>query len=131
MKLKTISSEELLFSGEIEDDRTNTFLELSDYDWMQYVLRTRFKTEVLGLLDIAFEYYGSRVSRMNIRQDLDGEIKEYTYEYDSTIFERYIRKYMLKHIAQWDDNLAFNGEEIILDFYNDVIAHGTLLEDQG
>lgn len=131
MKLKTISSEELLFSGEIEDDRTNTFLELRDYDWMNYILQTRFKTEDLGVLGITFKYYGSHKSRMNVHQNYEDQIKEYTYEYDSTIFERYIRKYMLKHIAQWDDNLAFNGEEIVLDFYNDVIAHGTLLEDQG
>lgn len=45
MNLKKIRSEDLIFSNEIEDDRTNTYLTLNDYDWMNYNLSTRFKTE--------------------------------------------------------------------------------------
>ena len=43
--LKKIKKEDLIFSGEIKDDRANTYLRLNDYDWMNYVLETTFKTE--------------------------------------------------------------------------------------
>ena len=36
MNLKEIKSEDLIFSNDIEDDRTNTYLNLYDYDWMDY-----------------------------------------------------------------------------------------------
>lgn len=58
MNLKKIRSEDLIFSNEIEDDRTNTYLTLNDYDWMNYNLSTRFKTEEMGVLDVEFEFFG-------------------------------------------------------------------------
>ena len=52
MNLKKIRSEDLIFSNEIEDDRTNTYLTLNDYDWMNYNLSTRFRTEDMGVLEV-------------------------------------------------------------------------------
>ena len=40
MELKEIKTEDLLFSNEMEDDRTNTFLSLDDYDLFVYGCRT-------------------------------------------------------------------------------------------
>ena len=56
--LYPIKAEELLFTNEIEDDRTNTYVHLLDYDWMQYTLETRFRTEAQGILEVSFEYFG-------------------------------------------------------------------------
>lgn len=81
MNLKKIRSEDLVFSNEIEDDRTNTYLTLNDYDWMNYNLSTRFKTEEMGVLEIEFEYFGIVTSQMNVKQTLNGKVYEITYEY--------------------------------------------------
>ena len=56
--LHKIKSEDLIFSDDIEDDRTNTYLTLNDYDWMNYTLSTRFRTKDMGLLNVKFEYVG-------------------------------------------------------------------------
>ena len=76
MNLKKIRSEDLVFSNEIEDDRTNTYLTLNDYDWMNYNLSTRFKTEEMGVLEIEFEYFGIVTSQMNVKQTLNGKVYE-------------------------------------------------------
>ena len=129
MNLKKINSEELIFSNEIEDDRTNTFLHLYDYDWMDYHLKTRFKTKEMGVLEVTFEYYGFINSRMQIRQDLNNKIEEITYEYPTEIFQKYIIKFLEKHIKAWDDKYAFNGEEEVIEFFNDVIENGTVVTE--
>jgi len=45
MELGIIKAEDLEFTNAIEDDRTNTYLTLNDYDWMTYTLSTKFKTK--------------------------------------------------------------------------------------
>lgn len=124
MILRKIKSEELLFTGEIEDDRTNTYLTLADYDWMNYILKTRFVTRELGTLKVKFEYFGVVDSEMEVEQILDGKSITYTFEFNSDIFIRHIKSYLEKHIAQWNDAYAFNGENIVVDFYNEVIEKG-------
>ena len=76
MNLKKIRSEDLIFSNEIEDDRTNTYLTLNDYDWMNYNLSTRFKTEEMGVLEVEFEFFGFSTSQMNVKQTLNGKVHE-------------------------------------------------------
>ena len=66
MNLKEIKSEDLIFSNDIEDDRTNTYLNLYDYDWMDYSLTTRFKTEDMGILNVKFNYFGMTTSTMEV-----------------------------------------------------------------
>ena len=121
--LEKIKEKELLFSGDIEDDRTNTYLHLLDYDWMNYILETRFKTEKQGVLDIKFEYCGITTSHMQVTQTINGKTKEYTINYPTSIFEKYIKKYLRRHIRQWNDRYAFYGGDIVLAFYNSVIKY--------
>lgn len=96
MYLEKINSNDLIFSDNIEDDRTNTYLHLYDYDWMDYNLSTRFKTESLGILNVKFSYFGMTTSTMEVEQNLGGNIEKITYEYSTDIFKKYIVKFLKK-----------------------------------
>ena len=126
MNLKKIRSEDLIFSNEIEDDRTNTYLTLNDYDWMNYNLSTRFKTEEMGVLEVEFEYFGIVTSQMNVKQILNGKAYEITYEYPTDVFSKNLIKFLEKHIRHWNKKYAFNGEEEVIDFFNEVLDKGTV-----
>lgn len=126
MNLKTIKSEDLIFSNEIEDDRTNTYLTLNDYDWMDYSLITRFKTEDMGVLNVKFNYFGIVTSAMEVEQTLNGTTEKVTYEYSTDIFKKHIVKFLEKHLSFWDSEYAFNGEEEVIEFFNDVIDNGAV-----
>ena len=127
MYLEKINSNDLIFSDNIEDDRTNTYLHLYDYDWMDYNLSTRFKTESLGILNVKFSYFGMTTSTMEVEQNLGGNIEKITYEYSTDIFKKYIVKFLKKHISFWGNKYAFNGEEEVIEFFNDVIENGKLV----
>lgn len=126
MYLEKINSNDLIFSSDIEDDRTNTYLHLYDYDWMDYNLTTRFKTEALGVLNVKFSYFGMTTSTMEVEQNLDGNVEKVTYEYSTDIFKRHIVKFLNKHISFWGNKYSFNGEEEVIEFFNDVIENGTI-----
>lgn len=124
MNLKKIKSEDLIFSNEIEDDRTNTYLNLYDYDWMDYSLATRFKTEDMGVLNVKFIYFGMVTSAMEVEQVINGMTEKVTYEYSTDIFKKHIIKFLEKHIRFWNEKYAFNGEEEVIEFFNDVLENG-------
>lgn len=126
MNLKKIRSEDLIFSNEIEDDRTNTYLTLNDYDWINYNLSTRFKTEEMGVLEVEFEFFGFSTSQMDVKQTLNGNVHEITYEYPTDIFSKNLIKFLEKHIRCWNEKYAFNGEEEVIDFFNEVLDKGTV-----
>ena len=127
MYLEKINNNDLIFSDNIEDDRTNTYLHLYDYDWMDYNLSTRFKTESLGILNVKFSYFGMTTSTMEVEQNLGGNIEKITYEYSTDIFKKYIVKFLKKHISFWGNKYAFNGEEEVIEFFNDVIENGKVV----
>lgn len=127
MYLEKINSNDLIFSDNIEDDRTNTYLHLYDYDWMDYNLSTRFKTESLGILNVKFSYFGMTTSTMEVEQNLGGNIEKITYEYSTDIFKKYIVKFLKKHISFWGNKYVFNGEEEVIEFFNDVIENGKVV----
>ena len=130
MLLKLIKSEDLIFSNELEDDRTNTYLHLFDYDWMQYTLITRFKTEEMGILNVKFEYFGSTKSTMEVEQTLDDLRRTIVYQYSTDIFEKHIITFLQNHIRSWDSTYAFNGEQEVIDFFNDVIVNGKVIKEE-
>lgn len=129
MNLKKINSEDLLFTNEIEDDRTNTYLQLNDYDWMDYNLTTRFKTKEIGIVDVKFQYFGMTTSAMEVTKTLNDVTEKVTYEYPTEIFKRHIVKFLEKHISFWDSKYAFNGEEEVVEFFNEVLDKGAIRED--
>ena len=121
--LKKIKERDLIFSGNIEDDRVNTYLHLLDYDWMNYILETRFKTEEQGILEVKFEYCGTTGSEMQVKQTLNGEVKEYVINYPTSVFEKYLTRYLRRHVRNWNSKYAFYGGDIAIDFYNHVIKY--------
>ena len=129
MYLKKINSEDLLFTNEIEDDRTNTYLQLNDYDWMDYNLTTRFKTKEMGIVDVKFQYFGMTTSAMEVTQTLKDVTEKDTYEYPTEIFKRHFVKFLEKHISFWDGKYTFNGEEEVVEFFNEVLDNGSIGED--
>ena len=124
MYLKQLEKKDLIFSDEIDETCTNTYLNLNDYDWMDYNLTTRFRTKDMGVLNVNFHYFGMVISTMEVEQILDGKTEKATYEYPSEIFKKRIICFMEKHIASWDDKWAFDGEDNVIDFFNDVLKNG-------
>ena len=127
MNLKEIKCEDLIFSNDIGDDRTNTYLNLDDYDWVDYSLATSFKTEDMGVLNVKFNYFGMITSTMEVEQILNGTTEKVVYEYSTDIFKKYIVKFLEKHISFWDSKYAFNGEEYVIEFFNEVIKNGKVV----
>lgn len=127
MVLNKIKSEDLIFNNGIEDNQTNTYLTLNDYDWVDYRLQTRFVTKELGVLDVEFRYAGMVKSYMKVKQELNRKVQETTYEYPTDIFSKNIIRFLEKHIKSWNEKYAFNGEEEVIDFFNEVIGKGTVI----
>ncbi len=127
MKLQKIKSKDLIFTDEIEDDRTNTYLNLYDYDWMDYSLTTRFNTEKMGVLNVKFNYFGMITSTMEVEQILNNNTEKVTYEYSTDVFQKHIVKFLEKHIHSWNEEYGFDGEEEVIEFFNDVIENGKVV----
>lgn len=115
MKLHKIKAEDLIFSGNIEDDRTNTLLELDDYDWMHYSLSTKFHTNDLGIINVEFEYLGLGFCTMTVT-DINTKEK-LVYQYLCDIFQTHITEFMQNHIKSWNSRYAFNGEDEVISFF--------------
>ena len=127
MSLKKIKNEDLIFQQRI-CGRISTCLTLDDYDWMNYRLCSRFKTKENGALDVKLEYFGEASSLMNVKQTINGEVHDITYKYPSEIFSKNITRFLEKHIKSWKEEYAFSGEEEVIDFFNEVIEKGTVIE---
>lgn len=125
-ELKKIEQKELIFENEPFKDRINTELELKDYDWMCYVLSTSFRTKTQGELKVRFEYSGITKSEMYVEKHNKGACQEYTYSFSSDIFENYLIRFMMRHLAQWEKQEVFYGGEIVLEFFNEIIEKGQL-----
>lgn len=51
----------------------------------------------------------------------------HTLFYTLDIFKKHIVKFLEKHIRSWDKKYAFNGEEEVLEFFNDVLENGQVV----
>ena len=122
-----IKSEELIFSDELEDDRVCTDLKLSDYDWANYNLSTRFYTKENGVLRIQWNHFLMTIAVMMVTQLKDNKLTYYYIEFNSDIFGKYLKEYMIKHMEQWKPNTyAFNGEDVVIKLFNECIEKGNL-----
>jgi len=130
MDLDKIKVEDLKFTDECEQDRTNTFLALDDYDWMNYTLSTKFNTDEYGKLDIKFNFFGMNNSTMKVTRIQNNETIKYEFSYSTNIFIKHITIFMTTHINSWNSNYAFDGESNVLDFYNEVIEIGELQKEE-
>lgn len=106
-----------------------TSLVLDDYDWMNYKLKASLTMEDASVLNIRFEYYGATGSIMVVNKIKNDTSKRFMYHYLTDDFRKYIIRYMTKHINSWGNNIAFDGLDIIIDFYNDVVKNGEYISD--
>lgn len=130
MELLPINTKDLI-SGGFGDDTTHIKLVLHDYDWMNYSLSTGFHTTNQGQISISFEYLGTIKSYMKVQQIVNGNKNKsvtysYLYEFDSQLFFDYLTKYMEQHMKTWNNNTVFDGEPLVIEFYNKVLEIGEL-----
>ena len=104
-----------------------TSLVLDDYDWMNYKLKASLDIQDGKRINIRFEYYGATKSIMVINLIVNDSNLRYIYSYPTEKFKNYITKYMLKHMDSWDEKHAFDGIDMVIEFYNDVIKNGKYL----
>ena len=52
-----------------------------------------------------------------ICQIYDGKKITYEYRYDTDLFKKYIIQFLSQHIDAWDSEYAFNGEDIVIVFF--------------
>lgn len=126
--LKPIERDQLIFDSSLGNVCTPIRLELDDSDWRNYSLETLIKTEALGVLAIRFDYYGSSQSSMTVHQTLsNGATNDYTYSYDTKLFQKYVGEYLNLVSTAWcsvSENNERDGEDIVIDFYNEVLSKG-------
>lgn len=99
-----------------------TKLTLLDYDWMAYRFKIWLPTKDQGLLKAEMEYFGCSDSEMTVKQMLDGKAVYHKISFSSDLFEAFIVKYMTAHIEQWGSKRAFCGEQMGIDFFNEILA---------
>ena len=79
LDLQFVVMDDIVFKNIPFEDRINTKLTLSDYDWMNYVFETEFRTKNQGRLKVEIKYYGSKESEMNVKRIDTIGVFEYTY----------------------------------------------------
>ena len=126
MILKKLKVEDLLYDA--NTDIMETYLKLNDYDWMHYQLTGKFRTEEMGALEVKFEFIGAEACNMTIIQTFKEKSRKVIYEFSTNIYKKHLIAFMQKHIASWDDEYAFSGEEEIVSFFNEVLEAGTIRE---
>jgi len=128
MALKKLQREDIEFTDAIDKDRICTYVQLNDYSWMYYRIMSILYTKKYGKLELKFSYTGFQKSEMSVIQSFgEGLSREnnvvYNYVFNSDIFEKYVKRYLEEQLKAWDSEFAFNGGDIVLDFYNEVIEN--------
>ena len=100
-------------------DRIFTNLILMDYDWMHYRIQAEIPFENNTIMLVEFLYIGSIESYMTI--EINGDKIQYTFSTD--IFDKYFKKYLNAEKKAIYNDYAFNGGDIVLKFYHDVMIH--------
>ena len=114
-----LSVTDMIFSE--NRDRIFTYLTCNDYDWMHYRLIAEFPVGKKTLITVEFEYAGFVTSYMYIQ--INNRQMQTVYTFDTNLFQKHIKKYMAGHMKAWDQKYAFNGGDLAIDFFNDVIAN--------
>lgn len=125
MQLKPIDINDLIYRN---DEETNTYLGLNDYDWMDYYLKTKFETKEQGILEVKFYYEGTVKSWMKVIQTKAGQKETHQFEYNTEIFQKYIELFLNRHMEMWKSRYPFYGEDIVIAFYNEVLGKGKEME---
>lgn len=114
-------------SSLVPDSNVITKLVLKDYEWMTYKLSAKIETIQYGNLTIKFNSCGTTTSDMKVISSKDRVVETYTYTYDTNLFDKHISRYLTNHILSFISNSTFNGENDVINFYNDVIKYGKIV----
>lgn len=114
-ELSAFNEEKLIMS-----DSLITKLTLENYGWMSYRFETFFPTKEQGDLNIKVEYYGFINCTAVITQD---KKKEITIQFPTSVFVEFIKDFLTKHMAQWESEFAFCGEEEAVEFFNNILRN--------
>ena len=120
-RLRHLTFDDILFTNNPNKDRITTKLSLDDYSWMYYTLSTIFYTKKNEIYNVCFAYDGFKNCEMTVSYSTKDICERYEYKYDAEIFEKYIKRFLEEHRKSWDSTYAFNGGDIVLDFYNEVL----------
>ncbi len=115
---KIITIKDCVFTDDYRD-RIFTNLILMDYDWMHYRIQAEIPFENKIVMLIEFLYIGSTDSYMTV--EIEGESIQYVFSTD--IFDKYFEKYLDAEKEAIHGEYAFSGEDIVLEFYNEVMAN--------
>jgi hypothetical protein len=63
---------------------------------------------------------------MNVKRIDTIGVFEYTYFFETEMFEEYVSRFMRKHLIQWKNQEVFYGGDIVLAFYNDILKKGRM-----
>ena len=63
---------------------------------------------------------------MTVKQTKDDKVTVYEFSYPTSLFQKHITAYLTAHIAAWSDTYAFNGEDYVIPFFNEVLNAGNL-----
>lgn len=111
------------------DDRICTKLTLNDYDWMEYTFETQLPTVDQGMLSVKVVYYGLKESDCEITQKINGKQFIHKISFDSDIFNRFLKEYLIKEANMiFDKEFCFNGGEEAVGLYNKIISEPTKYE---
>ncbi len=114
---KEIKEEDCVFTDNM--DRIFTHLILMDYDWMHYRIQAEIPVEDRKILYLEFLYVGMKKCSMIAEMD----DKRIEYRFSSDIYDKYLEKYLIRHTESIHDTYAFSGEDIVLDFYKEVMEN--------
>ena len=133
IKLKPIMWDEDLSAFDLDsvaEGCITTYLELSDYDWMNYVFKSTLPTKDQGKINFRAEFYGSDKTMVKIHQSLNNLDVEYDLDVPTVVFSDFLVDYLSKHIAQWEstNSRAFCGEKEAIELFNRSITEATRCE---
>ena len=121
MVLPKLTSKDLVFQNKYGHDRLYSKLILDDRDWMNYILKAAFHT-TYGRFILSFEYFGAKFSTLKVSLKKGDHTNTYEFEFSTDLFAKYITRYLKDQIRAWETSAVFYAEELVLNFYNEVIS---------
>ena len=120
--LEPISKEDLIYSCE---DCICTEVQFSDYDWADYQFSTAFETKNNGKIRIIWEYILTDGTFAYVEQFKDGIYHLYNIRLDAAFAQDLFVMYMNEHLKQWNNHMAFDGDDIVIEFFNGTLKFAT------
>lgn len=107
---------------DVYSDYYITRMDLKDYNWMDYTFEASlpFDDRIVGF---SVNYFGTYIDVVKIKiADYKGNtMYECEHKIPNTLFKNFRKTYLEQHIASLHSKYAFYGDEITINFYNEII----------